>query len=91
MKEAFEVAVLFAQQRLDPRFKSGKLSVHAVEPSEALYRFSLRITEDFTDGFPVYIFRPGTMEYLAYMATRDEDRGAYDILCSILASRLIRK
>ena len=91
MNEAYEAAVLFAHQRLSPRMKGRKFNTHTVEPSEALYRFSLRITEEFPDGFPVYIFRPGTIEFLAIMATRDQDRGAYDLLCRILASRLIRK
>lgn len=68
------------------RIKNGQIASFSTEPTEFLYRFGLRIEQEFDGNTTSYSCPPGTAEWLCMKALTD--KGAFDLVCSIVASKL---
>lgn len=91
MTDNYKQAVEFAKDFFRPQIVDGRFSQYSVEPTEFLYMFGLPIEQRKDDhGFcpTYYCFPEHALRFLFLHAVRD--KGAYDILRRIVASRLFR-
>jgi hypothetical protein len=86
MKDNYSLAVDCVVEAFKGRIKNGQIASVTVEPTELLYKFGLRIEQSYDGKMTSYTYLPGAEVFLCMKA--ESDKGAYDILCSIVASKL---
>ena len=91
MNDEYAKAVDLAKHLLRPHIFDGKFTQYSAEPTEFLYMLGIPIEqiEDDHERFRVsYRYPENTLKLLHLRSATD--KGAFDILCRILASRLFR-
>jgi hypothetical protein len=88
MNPDFQGAVCYVQKILKPYVSGGQLVFPAIEPMEVIFRWELRIVQVSDDLGAKYICPEGAAEWLYSKA--DHNKGAFDLLCHIVATRLFR-
>lgn len=88
MKDSYGHAVNFVAETFKGRVVGGQIKSHPAEPSELLFKFALRIEQNFEGGMTRYIYPEGAAESLCMKA--ESDKGAFDLLSRIVASKLFR-
>ncbi len=66
--------------------KNGQIASFSTEPTEFLYKFGLRIEQEYVGNMTSYSYLPGAAEWLCMKA--ETDKGAFDFVCRIVASKL---
>lgn len=88
LTDSFSRAVDWIVSAFEGRVQGGKIFTLSVEPSEFTYWYGLRF-EQANDGMmTIYTYPPGAVEWLCMKA--ETDKGAFDIVCRVVASKLFR-
>ncbi|PTX54656.1 hypothetical protein C8N43_3473 [Litoreibacter ponti] len=87
-KPDFDGAVAHSVRALGPFVQDGQLKTDVYEPSEFRLRFELQIKQGHDDQGAFYCFPEDADQALFELSAMD--RGAFDLYCKIVASRLFR-